>query len=112
MIDLHGRVVLITGAGGAIGSAAARTLAGAGASVLAQDVRAEPVQRVVDELGASAHAFVSDLSDPAAAAACGRTRWPSTGGSTSSSTTPGSFPPPSSTRRSRTGCASGTCRSA
>ena len=68
MIDLHGRVVLITGAGGAIGSAAARTLAGAGATVLAQDVRAEPVQRVVDELGASARAFVSDLSDPAAAA--------------------------------------------
>ena len=68
MIDLHGRVVLITGAGGAIGSAAARTLAGAGATVLAQDVRAEPVQRLVDELGASARAFVSDLSDPAAAA--------------------------------------------
>ena len=68
MIDLHGRVVLITGAGGAIGSAAARTLADAGAIVLAQDVRAEPVQRVVVELGASAHAFVSDLSDPVAAA--------------------------------------------
>ena len=67
MIDLHGRVVLITGAGGAIGSAAARTLAGAGARVLAQDVRAEAVHGVVDELGASAHAFVSDLADPIAA---------------------------------------------
>ena len=67
MIDLQGRVVLITGAGGAIGSAAARTLAGAGARVLAQDVRAEPVHGLVGELGTSAHAIVSDLSDPIAA---------------------------------------------
>ena len=66
MIDLEGRVVLITGAGGAIGSAAARTLAGAGAQVLVHDVRAESVERVAGELGSRAHALVSDLSDPAA----------------------------------------------
>ena len=68
MIDLEGRVVLITGAGGAIGSAAARTLAGAGARVLVHDVRAESVERVAGELGSRAHALVSDLSDPC----CGR----------------------------------------
>ena len=64
--DLEGRVVLVTGAGGAIGSASARTLAAAGASVLAHDVRAESVEAVTGELGSRAHAFVSDLADPAA----------------------------------------------
>ena len=66
MIDLEGRVVLITGAGGAIGSASARTLAAAGARVLAHDVRAESVEAVTGELGSRAHGFVSDLADPAA----------------------------------------------
>ena len=112
MIDLEGRVVLITGAGGAIGSATARTLAGAGATVLAHDVRAEAVEARGRELGPRGHALVSDLSDPAPSAASGRTRSRSTAGSTSSSTTPGSSPRPSSTRRSRTGSGSGTCRSA
>jgi NAD(P)-dependent dehydrogenase (short-subunit alcohol dehydrogenase family) len=66
VIDLEGRVVLITGAGGAIGSASARTLAAAGARVLAHDVRAASVAAVTGELGSRAHAFVSDLADPAA----------------------------------------------
>ena len=66
MIDLDGRVVLITGAGGEIGSAAARTLAAAGATVLAHDVRATSVEALVEELGPRGHALVSDLSDPVA----------------------------------------------
>jgi NAD(P)-dependent dehydrogenase (short-subunit alcohol dehydrogenase family) len=66
MIDLDGRVVLVTGAGGAIGSASARTLADAGASVLAHDVRADAVDAVMRQLGPRAHAFVSDLADPTA----------------------------------------------
>jgi NAD(P)-dependent dehydrogenase (short-subunit alcohol dehydrogenase family) len=66
VIDLDGRVVLITGAGGEIGSAAARTLAAAGATVLAHDVRATSVEALVEELGPRGHALVSDLSDPVA----------------------------------------------
>jgi 3-oxoacyl-[acyl-carrier protein] reductase len=63
MIDLGGRVVLITGAGGAIGSAVARTVAGAGAHVLLHDVRADAVERVAAEIGGGARAFVADLGD-------------------------------------------------
>jgi NAD(P)-dependent dehydrogenase (short-subunit alcohol dehydrogenase family) len=66
VIELDGRVVLITGAGGEIGSAAARTLAAAGATVLAHDVRATSVEALVEELGPRGHALVSDLSDPVA----------------------------------------------
>jgi 3-oxoacyl-[acyl-carrier protein] reductase len=66
MIDLEGRVVLITGAGGAIGAASARTLAARGATVLLHDVRGGEVERVAAELAPRAHTFVSDLSDPEA----------------------------------------------
>jgi NAD(P)-dependent dehydrogenase (short-subunit alcohol dehydrogenase family) len=66
VIDLDGRVALVTGAGGAIGSAISRTLAGGGASVLAHDVRAEPLEALTRELGPRAQALVSDLSDPVA----------------------------------------------
>jgi NAD(P)-dependent dehydrogenase (short-subunit alcohol dehydrogenase family) len=66
MIDLDGRVVLITGAGGAIGSATARTLVRGGAIVVLHDVRAAAVERLAEELGANAHALVADLADPVA----------------------------------------------
>jgi 3-oxoacyl-[acyl-carrier protein] reductase len=66
MISLEGRVVLITGAGGAIGAASARIVAGLGATALLHDVRAGDVERVAAELGPDAHAFASDLSDPMA----------------------------------------------
>src|SRR4051812_44532385 len=68
MIDLGGRVVLITGAGGAIGSATARTAARAGAALLVHDVRAEAVERTAAELGPDARPFVADLGDAAATA--------------------------------------------
>lgn len=68
MIDLRGRVVLITGAGGAIGSAIARTVADAGGTVILHDVRPEPVGRLASELGEVAHGLTADLADPNATA--------------------------------------------
>ncbi len=67
MIDLTGRVILLTGAGGAIGSATARTMAGAGGTLLLHDVRAEAVTGLAEELGPGvAHALVVDLADAVA----------------------------------------------
>jgi 3-oxoacyl-[acyl-carrier protein] reductase len=66
VIDLSGRVLLLTGAGGGIGSATARTLARAGGRVLLHDVRASSVEALAQELGPDAHALVTDLADPVA----------------------------------------------
>ena len=66
MIDLNGRIVLITGAGGGIGSATARTISNAGGTVLLHDVRATSVEALADELGHDARALVADLADPIA----------------------------------------------
>lgn len=66
MIDLTGRVILITGAGGGIGSATARTLWRAGGTVLLHDVRANLVESLAVELGSDARALVADLADPIA----------------------------------------------
>jgi 3-oxoacyl-[acyl-carrier protein] reductase len=63
VIDLGDRIVLITGAGGAIGSAAARTIASAGGTLLLHDVRAESVEALATELGPGARALTADLSD-------------------------------------------------
>ena len=61
MIDLSGRVVLLTGAAGGIGQATARTLAAAGAEVLMHDVHLAPVNALREEIGGSA--LAADLSD-------------------------------------------------
>lgn len=66
MMDLTGRVVLITGAAGGIGSATARTIAAAGASVVIHDVSAGRLTDLAEELGPRAHAVVVDLRDRAA----------------------------------------------
>ncbi|MDQ1690867.1 MAG: 3-oxoacyl-[acyl-carrier protein] reductase [Pseudonocardiales bacterium] len=66
MIDLTGRVVLVTGAAGGIGQATARTLVNAGATVLLHDVRLDALKTLKDELGESAETFEADLSDAAA----------------------------------------------
>ena len=66
MIELDGRIILVTGAGGGIGSATARTLARAGGTVLVHDVRADAVEKVAEEIGPRAHALVADLADPMA----------------------------------------------
>lgn len=63
MIDLTDRIVLITGAAGGIGSATARTLAAAGASLLIHDVNEERLSRLAADLGDRAVAFMVDLRD-------------------------------------------------
>ena len=66
MINLTGRVVLITGAAGGIGSATARTLVRAGATVVIHDVTPAALATLTDELGQHAHALPADLRDRAA----------------------------------------------
>ena len=69
MIDLTDRVVLVTGAAGGIGSAAARALAEAGGSVALHDLDGDgPVSELAEELGDRALPLGADLSDPRAAA--------------------------------------------
>ncbi len=66
MIDLTDRVVLVTGAGGGIGAASARTMAAAGAQVVLHDVRAEGrMSELAGELGDDrAHVLAADLAEP------------------------------------------------
>jgi 3-oxoacyl-[acyl-carrier protein] reductase len=66
MIDLSGRVALITGAAGGIGSATARTIARAGGTVIVHDVTAKSLASLADELGDRAHPLPADLRDRAA----------------------------------------------
>jgi NAD(P)-dependent dehydrogenase (short-subunit alcohol dehydrogenase family) len=66
MIDLTDRVVLITGAAGGIGSATARTIAGAGGSLLIHDVPGWPLTALGEDLGERAHSLPVDLRDRAA----------------------------------------------
>jgi NAD(P)-dependent dehydrogenase (short-subunit alcohol dehydrogenase family) len=66
MIDLTGRIVLITGAAGGIGSATARTLAHAGATVVIHDRPSAGLTALDDELGERSHALAVDLRDRAA----------------------------------------------
>ena len=63
MIDLDNRVVLITGAGGAIGSATARTIARAGGRVILHDRDAATLDPITTELGTRATPLVADLTD-------------------------------------------------
>ena len=53
MIDLTGRIVLLTGAAGGIGSATARTLVRAGATVVIHDVRPDERSRLAVARGRS-----------------------------------------------------------
>jgi 3-oxoacyl-[acyl-carrier protein] reductase len=66
VIDLSGRIMLITGAAGGIGSATARTLVRAGASLIIHDVAPPALKALGDELGDRAHALSVDLRDRAA----------------------------------------------
>lgn len=61
---LAGVSALVTGAGGGIGAACARALAGAGATVHAIDVDGAAAASIAEETGGVAHAV--DLADPAA----------------------------------------------
>jgi NAD(P)-dependent dehydrogenase (short-subunit alcohol dehydrogenase family) len=65
LFDLTGRTVLITGGGGALGSAIGLGLSQVGAEVIIADINLENASRVVDVIksaGGVAHAFEGDLS--------------------------------------------------
>jgi len=67
---LDGRVALIAGGGGAIGSALAAALAGAGARVAVADVSDPGLESAVERIGAAGSeglAIAADVTDPAAA---------------------------------------------
>lgn len=63
MFDLTGKCALVTGASGGIGSAVARKLYAAGATVALSGTRKERLQELADELGERAHVVVCNLSD-------------------------------------------------
>lgn len=72
MRGLKGKVVVITGGGGGIGSATCRRFAEEGARVVVADISAEAAGNVVEEIraaGGDAVAMVADLTDYAATAA-------------------------------------------
>ena len=59
----EGRVVIVTGAGGGLGAAHARTLASEGAAVLVNDINVDAAQAVVDEIIAAGGKAVVNRSD-------------------------------------------------
>jgi NAD(P)-dependent dehydrogenase (short-subunit alcohol dehydrogenase family) len=64
--DLAGRVALVTGGGRGLGECICRTLAAAGAAVVAADLRPELVETLVGQLrdqGAQAHGVQLDVGD-------------------------------------------------
>lgn len=65
MARLQGKVAIVTGGGGGIGSAVARRLVAEGASVVVADLFPDAAQRVADDLGESALALGFDANDPA-----------------------------------------------
>lgn len=68
MIDLKGRVALVTGAGGGLGRAYARLLAERGARVVVNDLGAgaESVSKEIVEAGGEARAVLCSVTDAAA----------------------------------------------
>ena len=60
---LDGRVAIITGAGGGLGAAHARVMAGEGASVVVNDINGSAAQAVVDEIVAAGGQAVVNSSD-------------------------------------------------
>jgi NAD(P)-dependent dehydrogenase (short-subunit alcohol dehydrogenase family) len=70
--DLTGRVVIVTGAAGGIGSCIARHFAAAGAKIVVADIRIEPLRLVAATLkadGATVEAVQVDIADPISARA-------------------------------------------
>jgi 3-oxoacyl-[acyl-carrier protein] reductase len=72
MLDLAGRVVIVTGGASGIGRATAQMMARQGAAVCVADRsagKAEDVAQGIRAVGGTAHAFELDITDPAGAAA-------------------------------------------
>src|SRR5439155_21701947 len=64
---LKGKVALVTGASGGLGTAIAKRFASEGASLMCADrdgVRAEATASAITKSGGSAHAFRADVADP------------------------------------------------
>ncbi len=69
MISLAGQKIFVTGCGSGIGAATAKTLAEAGAYVIATDINADGVEATVADMHTAGHqgeARVLDVCDPAA----------------------------------------------
>jgi 3-oxoacyl-[acyl-carrier protein] reductase len=72
LLDLTGRVALVTGAGQGVGAATAKLLAGQGAAVAVNDYfeqRAATVAADITASGGRAHPVTADVTDPAGVAA-------------------------------------------
>ena len=83
LFDLDGRAVLITGAGGAIGSTIAQALAARGARLVVQDISVDklaPLQESISAAGGHAQTLVADLSDADTAGDVVRTAQATLGG--------------------------------
>ena len=65
MRRLQGRVAIVTGGAGGIGSATAQRLADEGATVIVADIDAAGAERVVAQLGGATSAFQFDAGDAA-----------------------------------------------
>lgn len=61
MLDLSGRVVIVTGAGGGVGTGIAQRLLAAGATVVAA-TRSSPVEHLVDRRGLTVTSVIADLT--------------------------------------------------
>ena len=69
LLDLTGRVALVTGAGQGVGAATAQMLAAQGASVAVNDYFPERAKQVAADIGERAVGVQADVSDPAGVAA-------------------------------------------
>ena len=63
LTDFQGKRALVTGAGDGIGEMLAKVLAGAGLSVVVQDIRLDAAERVAQEIGDAAMPIAFDVSD-------------------------------------------------
>ncbi|MCY4151159.1 MAG: 3-oxoacyl-[acyl-carrier-protein] reductase [Aestuariivita sp.] len=66
MFNLEGKNALITGASGGIGSAIAKSLRAAGATVALTGTREEVLEKLTNDLGSDAYPFPCDLRNPEA----------------------------------------------